>query len=107
MTRQSASTMLVILRAAMARLAELRELAEGPERAHVLVALKECYALAGPSSSWVIAATRGASVPPIERVEALAGSGGHLRTCPECGGVLARVDGCTKCLGCGWLGSCG
>lgn len=30
-----------------------------------------------------------------------------LRPCPECGHNLSFVDGCKKCLECGYIGSCG
>lgn len=27
--------------------------------------------------------------------------------CPDCGGPLSKVDGCTRCTSCGYTGTCG
>lgn len=31
----------------------------------------------------------------------------HGPKCPECGSPTAKIDGCVRCLECGWTGSCG
>ena len=31
----------------------------------------------------------------------------HGPACPECGAHTAKVDGCVRCMECGWTGSCG
>jgi ribonucleoside-diphosphate reductase alpha chain len=49
-----------------------------------------------------------AVLPDSHAVSAVSGPGGLAQKCPDCGAyALRKIDGCTRCTECHYIGSCG